>query len=109
MKNWFGPGVWQLPGGGIKVGESVQAAAKREVQEELGKAINEASPLHNDIQVVRQFGLLLRYQFVAAEVSATESMENGRGIVASKWISIDDLSGCAREVVLGVDLARKQG
>lgn len=35
VKNWFGPGLWQLPGGGIKMGESVTDAAKRELKEEL--------------------------------------------------------------------------
>ena len=39
-RHWFTPGVWTLPGGGIKKGETPGDAAIREVWEELGYKIN---------------------------------------------------------------------
>ena len=40
VRHWFTPGVWTLPGGGIKKGESPREAGVREVFEEIGYRIN---------------------------------------------------------------------
>lgn len=49
------PGVWAIPGGGIKKGESPEKAAKREAMEELGIHANKMDwlcslPYYNPIQ-----------------------------------------------------------
>lgn len=36
VKNWFSRQLWQMPGGGIKRTETAEAAAVREIHEELG-------------------------------------------------------------------------
>ena len=36
LKHSYGPDVWSLPGGGLARGEDPEAAARREVREELG-------------------------------------------------------------------------
>lgn len=36
VRGWYGSGQWQLPGGGVKRGEAITAAACREVEEEVG-------------------------------------------------------------------------
>lgn len=36
MRHWYAPGVWTLPGGGIKRTENIYDAAAREVREECG-------------------------------------------------------------------------
>lgn len=36
LKHSYGPDVWALPGGGLASGEDPEAAAQREVREELG-------------------------------------------------------------------------
>lgn len=40
VRHWYAPGVWTLPGGGVEPYESVESAAIREVQEEVGYTIN---------------------------------------------------------------------
>ncbi len=39
LRHSYGPDVWALPGGGIGKGEAPEAAARREVQEELGMTL----------------------------------------------------------------------
>jgi 8-oxo-dGTP pyrophosphatase MutT (NUDIX family) len=36
VRHWFSPGIWTLPGGGIKKGETPSAAGVREIKEEVG-------------------------------------------------------------------------
>lgn len=43
-----GKGVWNFPGGKIEVGESPEAAARREVQEETGISVNALSLVCED-------------------------------------------------------------
>jgi 8-oxo-dGTP pyrophosphatase MutT (NUDIX family) len=40
VRHWFSPGIWTLPGGGIKKGETPNEAGKREVLEEIGYTVN---------------------------------------------------------------------
>jgi 8-oxo-dGTP diphosphatase len=39
-----GEGEWALPGGHLEFGESIEACARREVEEETGLALGEISP-----------------------------------------------------------------
>ena len=45
LKHTYGPKVWGLPGGGLKAGEDPVAAARREVQEELGITLTRIDPI----------------------------------------------------------------
>ena len=45
LKHTYGPKVWGLPGGGLKSGEDPVAAARREVQEELGITLTRIDPI----------------------------------------------------------------
>ncbi len=40
VRHWFSPGIWTLPGGGIKKGETPTEAGVREVFEEIGYKIH---------------------------------------------------------------------
>lgn len=45
LKHTYGPKVWGLPGGGLRPGEDPEAAARREVQEELGITLTRIEPI----------------------------------------------------------------
>lgn len=45
LKHSYGPDVWALPGGGLARGEDPQAAARREVREELGIELARIAPI----------------------------------------------------------------
>ncbi len=108
VKNSFGPDYWQLPGGGIKFGESVQAAAAREIHEELGITANpdEMKLLSSDVKIVRQFGLLLRYQFVHFRLSKQQELEISSELTAAEWVEKSDIKRMkyAQEVTDGMSL-----
>jgi 8-oxo-dGTP pyrophosphatase MutT (NUDIX family) len=45
LKHTYGPKVWGLPGGGLRPGEDPEAAARREVLEELGITLTRIDPI----------------------------------------------------------------
>ena len=45
LKHSYGPDVWSLPGGGLSPGEDPEAAARREVREELGVELARIEPV----------------------------------------------------------------
>jgi 8-oxo-dGTP pyrophosphatase MutT (NUDIX family) len=45
VRHSYGPGGWELPGGGVKRGEDGLTALRRELAEELGLAITTALPI----------------------------------------------------------------
>lgn len=90
VKNWFGSGNWDLPGGGIKIGEKPLDAASREIQEELSILLIEPKLLTDETLVHRQFGLLKRNHFVLSELNTVPDVEISREISKYKWVSLED-------------------
>ena len=109
VKNIFGPGAWQLPGGGIKFGESVEAAGMREAEEELGLKLTRVKKLHEEFVVVRQFGLMMRYSYVCVELDTKHELQPSNELSDAEWVNLDEMPKVAPEVIEGLRLAGKQG
>ncbi len=105
VKNWYGPGSWQLPGGGRKITESSLEAAVREISEELSIDLeaNEVSIINKDSVIVRTWGLLYRYQFARTELSKRPSISKSNEILDYRWFSLK-----SKEAVSNIKLSRSQ-
>jgi len=108
VKNWFGSGYWQLPGGGIKMGESVVAAAQRELDEELSIVGLNLKELHDDPILIKQSGLLMRYHFVLLKSKKPLNIKASRFITAAEWQNTTKMVSAAQEVIKGLDLVSQQ-
>lgn len=86
VKNWFGPGKWQLPGGGLKHGENPAKAALREVREELGLSLDGGSILNERPLFHWQFGLPFRSVFVLIEAPSTLEFSKSSEVVEAAWL-----------------------
>ncbi|HZU61408.1 MAG TPA: NUDIX domain-containing protein [Solirubrobacteraceae bacterium] len=85
VRHTYGPGSWELPGGGLRRGEEPVAAARREMSEELGLAIEDwtrqgetvvAFDHHRD-----------RVQFFTAELPEPQLEVNQAELAEVRWFS----------------------
>ncbi len=90
VKNWFGPGFWQMPGGGIKFGEQPLEAINRELQEELGLEGLEGSMLTKEPVIFMRRGLLLRQHYALYRVTKKPEFSMSRELTSAAWVSVQD-------------------
>lgn len=78
-------GGWEFPGGKVEIGESDQAAAVREIHEELGIDIEVGDPLGAEEPIDDRFVLrIYSARLVAGEPVATEHSE-------LRWLAAEEL------------------
>jgi 8-oxo-dGTP pyrophosphatase MutT (NUDIX family) len=102
------PGVWFTVGGGVEAGESLEAAARREVLEETGFSATDLGPvLWRSEQTVRDRKgrpILIREAFMVARCDGAEPSREGwapleREFVDDiRWWTLADLQACAEPV-----------
>lgn len=91
VKNWFGPGMWQLPGGGIKFGEKPLAAINRELTEELGIDSPAGRLITQEPVIVQSRGLLLRQFYAVYSLDARPEVAMSRELVEYQWMDIQNV------------------
>jgi len=88
-------GVWAIPGGRIELGESMQAAAEREILEETGVRIKAGHPVFTFDVIERDGDGRIRFHYVIVDLMA-EYVEGepiaGDDAKEARWISATDLS-----------------
>jgi 8-oxo-dGTP pyrophosphatase MutT (NUDIX family) len=89
VRHAYGRRAWDLPGGSRKRGESPQAAARREMREELGVTIDDWQDLGQiDLRMNHRADSLYCFQ---AELSAPAlSIDRGE-LACASWFEIDRL------------------
>lgn len=91
-------GRWGFPGGHVELGESVVAAALRELQEETGVVADAIGPLTTIDEIGRdpQGDILWHYVLVAilADWRSGEGVA-GDDAAAVRWVTLDDIASQA--------------
>ena len=88
VRHSYGSPVWALPGGGMKKGEDAQAAALRELREELGCSL--ADPVHLGVQRNDFLGSTNHVRVFTGQVEG-EPTPDMREVVEAQFFHIDAL------------------
>ena len=93
---------WGLPGGLLRRGEEVDAAARREVREETGISVELAGPPGVIVDAgARRVDVVFRARPLAGAAAAPSSPE----IVEARWFSPDELPAMQKESAAALRLA----
>ena len=63
-------GLWAIPGGSVKLGETLQTAAEREIHEETGLRIHAREPVYTFESIVRDDDGRIRFHYVIIDLVA---------------------------------------
>ncbi len=88
-------GQWAIPGGNIKLGETLQQAAEREILEETGIVIRAGDPIYTFDAVVRDETGAIQFHYIIIDLAA-EYLDGdprpGDDADDVKWLDADALS-----------------
>jgi mutator protein MutT len=98
IRNSYRPSQWNFPGGGIERGETPEAAARREVLEEVGIALDE-------IKYLGQFDNRLEYKHDTVFVFVGEAGNDLAGadgveVAEMRWWNVDNLPNNLSSIAL---------
>jgi ADP-ribose pyrophosphatase YjhB (NUDIX family) len=103
-------GHWSLPGGAQELGETVAAAARREVFEETGLAI-EVGEVLATVDMIERDGERVRYHYTLIDFSAEAvgaELRPGGDAADARWFAPEEVAGLGlwSETVRIIELAR---
>ena len=87
--------LWAIPGGSVKIGETLQEAAEREILEETGIQIQAAKPIYTFDVIERDMAGKVRFHYVIVDLAAdfvTGEPSPGDDAVEARWISADEIN-----------------
>src|SRR5215207_10692516 len=87
-------GEWSIPGGAVELGESVEAALRREVREETGLEIAVGRFLEVFERVERDADGAVRFHFVVLDYAATVTggtLRAGDDAAEAAWVDPSEL------------------
>ena len=88
--------LWAIPGGRVKLGETLAEAAERELLEETGIQIRAAEPIYTFDVIERDEGGKVRFHYVIVDLAADYVKGEplaGDDAMEARWISADEING----------------
>lgn len=108
VKHCFGTNRWNLPGGGVKKGESYKAAAIRELHEELGITVQPRDVYELvGVKTYQESGHFLRYAIYVVTLQSDVPTHHNHEICEVAWLSLGD-TGYTQHVAHAVQQAAGQ-
>ena len=87
-------GYWAIPGGSVKLGESLQSAAEREIKEETGIIIQALEPIYTFDMIEKDDAGRFRFHYVIIDLRADYvrgHLNAGTDAHRARWVSPSEL------------------
>lgn len=87
-------GQWAIPGGNVKLGESLQAAVQREILEETGIEIKAGDPVYTFDAIVKDVQGSIQFHYVIVDLAAEYikgELRPGDDAADARWVAADEL------------------